>query len=98
MFPFPEVRTRAIAGLLFVFGLASLLPAQTAGTATLLGTVSDSTGAIISSAKVSVINLETSFASETSTTTEGSYYVPYLAPGSYRLTVEAAGFKRYVRE
>jgi len=32
------------------------------------------------------------------TTAEGTYNVPYLAPGNYRLTVEAAGFKRYVRE
>ncbi|MGH9632718.1 MAG: hypothetical protein ACRD7E_30805, partial [Bryobacteraceae bacterium] len=32
------------------------------------------------------------------TSTEGAYYVPQLTPGNYQLTVEANGFKRYVRE
>jgi hypothetical protein len=74
------------------------LCAQTAGTATLVGTVTDTSGAIVVAAKVTVINQDTSFVTESVTTAEGSYYVPYLAPGTYRLTVEAAGFKRYVRE
>jgi hypothetical protein len=74
------------------------LSAQTAGTATLVGTVTDSTGSVVAGAKISVVNVETRFTSETITSAEGSYYVPYLAPGAYRLTVEAGGFKRYVRD
>src|SRR4029450_7851154 len=27
-----------------------------------------------------------------------TYYVPYLSPGTYQVTVEAAGFKRYLRD
>jgi hypothetical protein len=77
---------------------AGLLQAQTAGTATLVGNVTDASGAIVAGAKVTVVNTANAFVSESLTTPEGSYYVPYLQPGTYRLTVEASGFKRYVRE
>lgn len=78
--------------------LSQALYAQTAGTGTLVGTVSDSTGAVIAGAKVTVINSETSFTSAAVTTAEGSYYVPYLAAAVYTMTIETAGFKKYVRE
>jgi len=78
--------------------LTGAMLAQTAGTGTLVGTVTDTTGAVVAAAKVTVVNVDTSFVSETVTSTEGSYYAPYLAPGTYRLSVEAAGFKRYVRD
>lgn len=74
------------------------LSAQTAGTATLVGNVTDSTSAIIAGVKVTVVNVDTAFSTDTVTNTEGAYYVPYLAPGNYRLTIEAAGFKRHVRD
>jgi hypothetical protein len=77
--------------------LASLW-AQTAGTGTLVGTVTDTSGAILVGAKVTVVNTATSFVSEVVTNNEGSYYIPYLAPATYRLTVESTGFKRHIRE
>ncbi|HYI93722.1 MAG TPA: carboxypeptidase regulatory-like domain-containing protein [Bryobacteraceae bacterium] len=78
--------------------LASAVHAQTAGTGTLVGTITDNSGAIMSGVKVSVVNTETSFTSETVTSAEGAYQVPYLSPGIYRVTIEAPGFKRYLRE
>jgi hypothetical protein len=72
--------------------------AQTAGTATLVGTVTDSTGALVPGVKLIVTNTGTTFRSESVTSAEGSYYVPYLTPGNYRITAEAAGFKVYVRD
>src|SRR5258708_13734902 len=71
--------------------------AQTAGTATLLGNVTDSSGASVVGAKISVVNPENSFTTQTLTTAEGAYQAPYLAPGTYRVTVEAPGFNRSVR-
>jgi len=71
---------------------------QTAGTATMVGTVTDSTGAVVAGAKATAVNAATSFITESVTTTEGSFYLPYLAPGSYTLNVEAPGFKRHTRE
>ncbi len=72
--------------------------AQTTGAATIVGTVSDTTGAVIPSAKVTVVNIETNFNFEGLTNQDGYYYVPYLRPGTYKVTVEAAGFKKYVRD
>ena len=70
---------------------------QSAGTGTLVGTVTDTTGAVVSSARISIVNSDTAFVSNTVTSSEGGYTVPYLAPGTYRLTVEAPGFKRYIQ-
>ncbi len=72
--------------------------AQTGGGATLVGTVRDSTGAVVGGAKVVAINTATNFIAEHMTSAEGSYYIPYLVPGEYRIKVTAAGFKEIVRE
>lgn len=77
---------------------APVLSAQTTGAATLLGTVTDTTGAVVPGAKVTVVHLGTSFIHEGVTNTAGAYYIPNLSSGSYRLTIEASGFKTYVRE
>jgi hypothetical protein len=89
-------RLAASGACTFLF--ATVLHAQAAGTATLLGNVTDPSGAAVAAAKVTVVNPENSFTTGTLTTPEGTYQAPYLAPGTYRLTVEAPGFKRYVRE
>jgi hypothetical protein len=81
-----------------ILAMAATAIAQTTGAATLVGSVTDTTGAVVPAARVTVVNTETSFRSETQTSPEGNYYVPYLSPGIYRITLEAAGFKRYVRE
>ena len=72
--------------------------AQTGGGATLVGTVKDATGAVVSQASVTVVNTATSFVTTTTTAADGGYYVPYLIPGDYRITVKAPGFKESVRE
>ena len=82
--------------LLFAFPFAA--SSQTTGTATILGTLTDSTGAVITGAKVIVVNPDTAFTSATVTNSDGYYVVPYLNPGTYQLSIEAAGFKRYVRD
>ena len=69
--------------LCLVLAVSTLL-GQTAGTGTLVGTITDNSGAVMSGVKVSVVNTETSFTSETVTSAEGAYQVPYLAPGIYR--------------
>jgi hypothetical protein len=68
---------------------------QTARTGTLVGSVSDSSGALVPGVDVTVRNLETSFVSKGQTNAEGTYYIPFLAVGTYELTVEASGFKTY---
>jgi hypothetical protein len=72
--------------------------AQTTGTATIVGNITDSSGAVIAGARVKVVNTNTSFLSETVSSPEGSYYVPNLIPGDYQITVEVSGFKTQVRD
>jgi hypothetical protein len=72
--------------------------AQTTGTASVVGTVTDSTGAVVAGVKVVAINVGTSFTSETVTNHGGYYLLPYLNPGTYRLSIEAPAFKRYERD
>jgi len=69
-----------------------------ATTGTLLGTVTDSSGGVVSGANVVVTNPDTNISQSTTTGTEGNYTVPNLAPGKYRVEVEFAGFKKAVSE
>jgi len=62
------------------------------------GTVSDPSGAVIAGATVKAVNTATGVEVANSTTESGVFRLPYLAPGTYRLTVAAPGFKTAVRE
>src|SRR5215469_13160023 len=88
---------KSMAVLAFVW-LSSAANAQTTGAATILGTVTDTTGAVIPGAKVLVVNKDTGFNFDGVTNSDGYYYVPYLRPGIYNVTIEAQGFKKYVRD
>jgi hypothetical protein len=66
-------------------------------TASLTGTVRDSSGASVVNAQVAVANAEKGISRNTKTNSEGEYSVPALpAPGSYNVTVTAQGFTKYV--
>jgi hypothetical protein len=59
----------------------------------LAGVVSDSTGAVIAGAKVSILNTDTSAAYSTATTSAGVYRFEDVALGKYTVTASADGFK-----
>jgi len=62
------------------------------------GTITDPNGAAVPSASVTVRNIETGAERQVTTDENGVYRAPLLPLGSWRVTVEAANFKRYVRE
>src|SRR4051794_7449474 len=64
----------------------------------ILGRVTDATGANVSGAEVHVSNLATGVAVTAKTNDSGNYNVPYLSPGIYTVTAELAGFKKFVRD
>ncbi|MCO5353271.1 MAG: carboxypeptidase-like regulatory domain-containing protein [Bryobacteraceae bacterium] len=66
--------------------------------ASITGIVTDSTGAAVAGATVTVTSATSNVALETRTNAGGNYTTPFLNPGTYRLTVQFAGFKQYVRE
>ena len=69
---------------------------QAGATGTILGTVTDSTGAIIPNVKVTVTNTATNVAFRTTTSSAGDYYAPSLNPGTYSVSAEAKGFQKSV--
>src|SRR6266550_5602711 len=63
---------------------------------TLTGRVMDPQESVIPNVKVELTEISTGSRRSTVSGTDGLYSVPFLAPGLYRVTVEAAGFKRFV--
>jgi hypothetical protein len=61
---------------------------------TITGTVTDSSGAAVPGANVTVTNLATNANSTAVTTGDGVYSIVALQPGSYRVRIEKSGFKR----
>jgi len=66
--------------------------------AAILGRVTDSSGAVIIGARVHALNVATNAGASSVTNEGGSYEIPYLLPGQYRVTVEMPGFKKGVRD
>src|SRR5256885_4386 len=66
-------------------------------TAQITGTISDTTGAIIPEASVSVVNEDTGIKWDAKTNQDGAYTVPLLQPGNYRITVQRPGFRAVSR-
>jgi hypothetical protein len=65
-------------------------------TGTLRGQVLDPSGAAVPDAPVTITNQETAVSVKVTTTSAGTYSIPSLLPGQYKITVEAKGFKNFV--
>jgi hypothetical protein len=86
----------ACIALLLLFALHAPLYGQVTG-ATVNGSVTDMSGAVLAGAKVVIQNVATGVARETVTDNAGLFVMPNLVPGSYQITTTAAGFKTEVR-
>ncbi|MFB3828986.1 MAG: TonB-dependent receptor domain-containing protein [Bryobacteraceae bacterium] len=89
------------AGIGRAFALAACLCAGAVAQefrATLTGRIIDPSGAPVPAAAVAVRNVQTNEEFTATAGGDGNFTVPFLMPGKYRVTVEAAGFKRGVRE
>jgi hypothetical protein len=64
----------------------------------IVGTVNDPSGAALSGATVALTNTATGDRRAVVTQSDGSYRFINLVPGTYRLEIEQAGFKRYTRD
>ena len=87
------MRVRMI--LAFIVLTAAALVAQTFR-GTILGTVTDVTGATVAGAKVTVHNVGTGLERTTQTSADGSYTVPELPIGTYTVTITQTGFQTSV--
>jgi hypothetical protein len=68
-----------------------------AGNGTITGTITDPTGASVAGASVEVKNADTGVMAPTVSTATGAYTASNLPPGSYSVSVTAAGFKKFTR-
>src|SRR5215469_9009357 len=86
----------------FYFGcaltlLAALSAYGQAVNGTLLGTVTDTTGALVANAKITITETNTGISHNGQTNESGNYIFPGLPPGQYDFTAEMAGFRTEVR-
>src|SRR5437879_7492291 len=81
--------------IVFLFASIVIVRAQVVN-ATLTGIVTDPTGASVEGARLRAINTGTNQVHETASSSGGTYSIPALAPGEYRLEAEQAGFKKQV--
>ncbi|MGA3160109.1 MAG: carboxypeptidase regulatory-like domain-containing protein [Terracidiphilus sp.] len=66
-------------------------------TATLIGNVTDATGALVVHATVTITNVETNISSTGTTSEAGEYRFELVPVGTYSVTVTAKGFRKYLR-
>jgi hypothetical protein len=66
--------------------------------ATLTGQVTDPSGAFVPKASVTAVNSETGSIYNAETGNSGVYYIPYVVPGTYTVTVKADGFKTAIQD
>jgi len=82
--------------LLVVLGLTAATLGQTAGTGAIAGTITDPSGAVIPDATVRAIDVATGEVRIVVSASNGTYLVPLLNPGTYRVQVNKTGFKETV--
>ena len=88
---------RLVVGICLFFIAASFSYAQS-DRGTITGTISDPTNAVIPGASVVATNAETGAKYETISTETGNYTLAQLPPGTYQLSAELPGFKKYIRQ
>jgi len=94
----PTLRRSVLSCILIATVLLLLLPAfgQSTG-GRIIGRVSDSTGAVITGANVSLVNEATGVSRQTKTDQSGDYTFVEVAPGNYRVEYVLQGFKKDIR-
>jgi len=101
---FKHLSTAALAKFCSSFLVILLVLAGLGGAAaraqefrgTISGSVTDSAGAIVSGAKITVAETQTGTQNHTVSDKAGQYVVPFLLPGDYTITVSAPGFEKTI--
>ena len=97
MFDLTAHRRLLFLALVFALLFAPSTFAQTV-TGTIQGTVTDSRGAVVPGADISIRNVETGQERNLKTGGEGTYVAPFLPLGKYTVTVTNAGFNKVAQE
>src|SRR5580698_9635599 len=89
------MRHLLVASVLFLAAGAILAQSDRA---TITGTVTDPTGAVVANAPIQAKHIETGVVYPGATSTTGNYTIAQLPVGTYEVSVAVPGFKKYVRE
>ncbi len=92
-----KTKFRLALQLCAVFLMAGFAHAQEFRS-TVAGTVSDPANARVANAKVVATEVQTGTKTETVSDSAGVYTLPFLQPGDYMISVQAAGFKEFLRK
>ncbi|MBZ5702589.1 MAG: carboxypeptidase-like regulatory domain-containing protein [Acidobacteriia bacterium] len=93
------MRIRLLGILVIGFCLLPMMAqAQVESSGSIGGAVSDSSGAVVVAAKVTITNVATHFDWTTTTSSTGQYQIGFLPAGTYEVAAEAPSFKRLVRK
>ena len=84
--------------LLFTALTAPLLMWAQTNTGSITGTVTDPQHSAVAGAIITAANLGTNIVESATSGSAGNYNISALQPGTYRITVELAGFKKLIRE
>ncbi|MDQ3684772.1 MAG: carboxypeptidase-like regulatory domain-containing protein [Acidobacteriota bacterium] len=85
-----------IFALAFFAGGATTFAQETRGT--LLGTVTDTAGAVVPGAAIAITNAGTNVSTQVVSSEGGTFEVPFLQPGTYNVTATVQGFKKFVQQ
>jgi Carboxypeptidase regulatory-like domain len=89
--------TCQFAVLLLMLWLSPIALVAQSDLSSISGTITDSSGALVANATVTVANETTGALRKTMTSSSGFYAIPGLAPGKYTITVEAPGFEKLIK-
>src|SRR5579872_6231553 len=77
---------------------ATLMGQGTGGRASISGTVTDPTGAVVGGVSVTALDTGNGLSTTVATNSSGGYVLPLLPVGTYNLTFQKEGFKTETRE
>src|SRR5262249_49358938 len=87
-----------LVSVMWVLLMSSGLAQVNVATATLKGTVTDPSRALVGGATVTARNIDRGITRQVTTNSDGDYQIPLLNPGVYEVAVEAEGFRSQVTE
>ena len=88
---------RFVAAIVALIALGTCLSFAQTSTATILGTVKDTSGALIPGVSITVKHTESGLTRTVVSGERGGYNLPFLPVGPYELTTTMPGFKQVVR-
>ncbi len=93
-----NLRRLVVFGALLTMAPLTQLSWSQESRGTVLGRITDSSGALVPGASIQIANIATGVTLKGQSNGEGNYFFSFLNPGMYRVTTERDGFKRSVRD